>query len=99
MYINHILFNKRSSKTNKSVIILSVSSIAYKIYFVIKPKTRDIQHQQGARHKRIISVVQVVIQRLQDKGFFSFICDTLPFVIKDIISLANSSGKCTKSHI
>ena len=71
MYINHILFNKRSSKTNKSVMILSVSSIAYNIYFVIKPKTRDIQHQQGSRHKRIISVVQVVIQREHPKGFFS----------------------------
>ena len=71
MYIIQNLFNKRSSKTNKSVIILSVSSIAYKIYFVIKPNTRDIQHQQGSRHKRIISVVQVVIQREHPKGFFN----------------------------
>lgn len=99
MYIIQNLFNKRSSKTNKSVIILSVSSSTYKIYFVIKPKTRDIQHKQGSIHKMIISVIQVVIQREQDKGFFNSIWFILPLVTNDMILSASSSGKCTKSHM
>ena len=99
MYINHILFNKRSSKTNKSVIILSVSSIMYNKYLVDIPKTRDIQHQQGSRHKSIISVVQVVIQREHPKGFFNSMWFILPLVTNDMILSASSSGKRAKSHM
>lgn len=99
MYNNHILFNKRSSKTNESVISLSSNSMIYNMYFVDIPKTRDIQHQQGSRHKSIISVVQVVIQREHPKGFFSSMWFIFPLVTNDMILSASSSGKCAKSHM
>ena len=70
----------------------------YNAYFVDIPNTRDIQHQQGSMHRRIISVVQVVIQREHPKGFISVMWTGFFSMIVKIL-LTISSGKFTTSQI
>ena len=70
----------------------------YNTYFVDIPNTRDIQHQQGSMQRSIISVVQVVIQRLQPNGLISVMwTGFLSMIVKILLTI--SSGKFTTSQI